>query len=93
MRDVNATLAERHLEVTVTDEAKEWLLAEAGVEPSTGARPLRRTIQRHVQDAVSELLISQHGEKIDVIEVSVEDGKLGLATAKGHLGAEVAAES
>ncbi len=37
----------------------------AGVEPSTGARPLRRTIQRHVQDAVSEILIRQQGESIE----------------------------
>ena len=78
--DVNSTLAERHLEVTVQDDAKEWLLEKAGVDPSTGARPLRRTIQRHIQDAVSELLIAQHGEKIESIEVSVEDGKLSLST-------------
>ncbi len=79
LADVNATLAERHLEVRVSDDAKEWLLAQAGIDPSTGARPLRRTIQRHVQDAVSELLITQHGEKIESIEVSVQDGELRLA--------------
>ena len=89
MSDVNATLAERHLEVSMSTEAKEWLLREAGIDPSTGARPLRRTIQRHVQDAVSELLISQHGERIELIEVSVEDGMLQLAVA----GSEVVAES
>jgi len=76
--DVNMTLRERGLEVEVTDEAKEWLLAEAGIDPSTGARPLRRTIQRHVQDAVSEVLISRHGEETELIHISIEDGSLVL---------------
>ena len=76
MTDVNATLAERDLVVTLDEAAKEWLLARAGLDPSTGARPLRRTIQRHVQDAVSELLISRHGTKIEKIEGSVDEGEL-----------------
>jgi ATP-dependent Clp protease ATP-binding subunit ClpC len=53
LEDVNKTLAQRDLHVAVDLEAKEWLLTKAGIEPATGARPLRRTIQRHVQDAVS----------------------------------------
>ena len=77
LRDVNETLAERGLKVTVSDAAREWLLAKAGVEPSTGARPLRRTIQRHIQDAVSEILIHQFGgEPVELIEVDLEDGEL-----------------
>ncbi|MEM9554635.1 MAG: ATP-dependent Clp protease ATP-binding subunit [Acidobacteriota bacterium] len=78
LHDVNHTLADRGLQVAVSDEAKDWLLERAGIEPSTGARPLRRTIQRHVQDAVSELLIRQHGEKIETISVEVRDGELHL---------------
>lgn len=76
LRDVNATLAERSLRVEVSPEAKAWLLERAGIEPATGARPLRRTIQRHVQDAVSEILIAQPGESLEAIEVTVEDGEL-----------------
>jgi ATP-dependent Clp protease ATP-binding subunit ClpC len=75
--DVNQTLSERGLTVTVTTPAKEWLLAKAGIEPSTGARPLRRTIQRHIQDAVSEILINRlGGEAIELIEVDLEGGEL-----------------
>ena len=77
--DVNTTLGERHLQVEVSEDAKEWLLERAGIDPSTGARPLRRTIQRYIQDAVSELLIAQYGQKIETIEVSLVDGELHLA--------------
>jgi ATP-dependent Clp protease ATP-binding subunit ClpC len=74
--DVNVTLAERTLRLEVSPAAKQWLLDRAGVEPSTGARPLRRTIQRHVQDAVSEILITSHGEAIERIDVDLVDGEL-----------------
>jgi ATP-dependent Clp protease ATP-binding subunit ClpC len=77
--EVNLTLAERGLEVDVSPEAREWLLEKAKVEPATGARPLRRTIQRHIQDAVSEILISRHGLETGKIDVRVEDGELKLA--------------
>ena len=75
--DVNETLAERGLHLEISPEAREWLLHKADIEPSTGARPLRRTIQRHIQDAVSEILINQHGgESIDRIHVDLENGAL-----------------
>ncbi len=78
LEDVNMTLEERGLAVVVSDEAKEWLLEKAGIDPSTGARPLRRTIQRHVQDAVSEVLIARHGEDMELIHITVADNELEL---------------
>ena len=78
LSDVNETLTERHLRIEVDGEARDWLLEKAGIDPSTGARPLRRTIQRHVQDAVSELLISHHGDPIEWIDVGVADDALDL---------------
>jgi len=74
--DVNETLHERGLQVELDDAAKEWLLARAGVDPSTGARPLRRTIQRYIQDPVSEILLSQYGEPIELIVVGVKEDEL-----------------
>ena len=88
LRDVNLTLAHRGLEVRASCEAKDWLLDEAGIEPATGARPLRRTIQRHIQDAISEILIQMPGEGIDVIEVTASGGALRF---ESHL-REVAAQ-
>jgi len=76
LAEVNETLAQRRLRVELTETAKKWLLARAGLDPSTGARPLRRTIQRHVQDEISELLIRSGGEEPGSYEVDVEGEQL-----------------
>ncbi len=70
IEDFNETIGERGLRVDVSPEAREWLLEQAGIEPSTGARPLRRTIQRHLQDAVSDLLIERRESPVPRIEVT-----------------------
>jgi ATP-dependent Clp protease ATP-binding subunit ClpC len=76
--EINTTLKERGLSINLTDAAKDWLLKEAGVDPSTGARPLRRALQRHVQDPVSEVLISESDGSVERIEVSVEGDSLSF---------------
>jgi len=50
-------LAERKLSVTLTDAAKEYLI-EVGFDPAFGARPLKRAIQRHVQDQLAMKLLA-----------------------------------
>ncbi len=74
--EINETLARQSLSVELTLAARKWLLDQAGLDPSTGARPLRRTLQRHVQDAVSDLLIRSGGEGIESFEGDV--GEEGL---------------
>jgi ATP-dependent Clp protease ATP-binding subunit ClpC len=74
--EINVTLAERDLSVRLSDEAKTWLLGVAGIDPSTGARPLRRALQRHVQDPVSEILISEAEGSVSEVSVGVADGEL-----------------
>ena len=76
LEDVNVTLAQRNLRVEVTPAGKEWLLKRAGIDASTGARPLRRTIQRHVQDTISELLIRAGKQDFEVIEADVNGSEL-----------------
>ena len=78
VEEINETLAQRRLRIEITDAAREWLLKRAGVEPSTGARPLRRTIQRHVQDAISEILIRSSGQDFESFDVDVRDGELAI---------------
>ena len=76
LRDVNLNLVDRNLHLEVSPEARDWLLERASIDPSTGARPLRRTIQRHVQDAVSEMLIQNRDEPIERIDVVVHGEEL-----------------
>ncbi len=76
LSDVNETLAERTLKIVADDASKEWLLEKAGVEPSTGARPLRRTIQRYLQDQISDILIQRGSDDVELIEVTVNDDEL-----------------
>ncbi len=56
---VNKTLADKDLRLELTEEAREWL-AKEGYDPAYGARPLRRVIQRHIEDTLSEEVL--HGK-------------------------------
>jgi ATP-dependent Clp protease ATP-binding subunit ClpA len=56
MKRVTEQLKAKDLEIELTDAAK-TLLAEQGYDPALGARPLRRTIQRLVEDPLSEKLL------------------------------------
>jgi len=76
--EVRETLAQRGLTLELTEEAKGWLLERAGIEPATGARPLRRAIQRHVQDAISDLLIRSDGESVEGFDGDVAEGAAEL---------------
>lgn len=57
VQQLNANLASREITITLTDEAKKWLLDQTISDRSYGARPLRRTLQRYVEDPLSEALI------------------------------------
>jgi ATP-dependent Clp protease ATP-binding subunit ClpC len=78
--DVNTTIATKGAQIDMDDAAIEWLLAQSGDDPNMGARPLRRAIQKHVEDRVSELLIAARDEKIESIEVRVGPEGLTVAT-------------
>ncbi|QCD59241.1 ATP-dependent Clp protease ATP-binding subunit [Streptomyces hawaiiensis] len=65
--------------VTFTDRAVEWL-AERGYQPEYGARPLRRTIQREVDNELSRLLLDGRVEENGRVTVDVEDGHLAFST-------------
>ncbi|HEY7095868.1 MAG TPA: ATP-dependent Clp protease ATP-binding subunit, partial [Terriglobales bacterium] len=54
---LNQNLAQKSITVTVTDEAKKWILAQTLTDRSYGARPLRRALQKYIEDPLSEALI------------------------------------
>ena len=68
-------LAVRKISLELTREAKAWL-AEEGYDPVFGARPLKRVIQRQVQDPLAEMLLA--GDILDGMTVEVSAGPEGL---------------
>ncbi|MBC6135305.1 AAA domain-containing protein [Listeria booriae] len=63
LADLNAMLAPQDIELTVPAEVKEKL-ADIGYDPNFGARPLRRTIQTHLEDAIADFMIEQPDAKV-----------------------------
>ncbi len=57
MHEIAARLREQDVEITLTDAARSWL-AEKGFDPQFGARPLRRTLQRYIENPLSLKLLS-----------------------------------
>ncbi len=68
VRQLKKRLADRHLDIELTDAAKSTLARE-GFDPTYGARPLKRTIQREIQDKLAMMLLEgkfKEGDKIVV---------------------------
>ena len=83
VKKLDDRLFDRHMSLDLTDEAKD-LLAQKGFDPLLGARPLRRVIQRDIEDAISEKILM--GELTDGEHVKVDaegEGPLGEFTFEG----------
>jgi ATP-dependent Clp protease ATP-binding subunit ClpC len=78
IRQLNTSLSEKGIRITVTDDAYRWLIDKTCGDRSYGARPLRRAIQKHIEDVLSESLIlgklPSHGE----IEIFVDQERLAF---------------
>ncbi len=75
MKRVREQLTAKDIDIELTDATKE-LLAEKGYDPALGARPLRRTIQRMVEDPLSEKLLHREFRAGQTIIVDVLDGEI-----------------
>ena len=82
LRHLAERLEERKLSVTATDAAREYL-ANKGFAPAFGARPLKRLIQREVQDALAMKLLGGEIREGDAVEIDVEGGGLAFRVAAG----------
>jgi ATP-dependent Clp protease ATP-binding subunit ClpB len=76
MKRLQKLLDERKIAITLEPSARDWL-AEKGWDPAYGARPLKRVIQKSVQDPLAELILS--GRIKDGEKVTISAGKQGLA--------------
>ena len=76
VEQLNLNLKEKGITVTIRDEGVDWLLKKTLSDRSYGARPLRRAIQRHIEDTLSEAFIRGQIRPQRPIEIGVEDGSL-----------------
>src|SRR2546427_5740678 len=80
LRRAREQLKAKDVEIELTDEAKN-LLAEKGYDPALGARPLRRTLQRLVEDPLSEKLLWKEFKAGETVIVDVRDGDIAFEHA------------
>ncbi|EGI56400.1 ATP-dependent chaperone ClpB [Sphingomonas sp. S17] len=73
-------LADRKISLHLTDAAREWL-GRVGYDPVYGARPLRRAVQRHLQDPLAEAILRGEVKDGSTVTVDEGDGKLTLSVA------------
>ncbi|HUP60829.1 MAG TPA: ATP-dependent Clp protease ATP-binding subunit [Thermoanaerobaculia bacterium] len=83
--DVNNALVHKNVQIAVDDSVVQWLLGKAKEEANSGARPLRRAIQRHVEDELSEYMIrhkdtiperidiTMHGDEVLLVPRTIEE--------------------
>lgn len=71
--DVNRTLAKKNIILTVSDEAKNWLVQE-GYDEALGARPLRRVIEQQIRDKIADLYLQD--QSIREIEAVVDKNEI-----------------
>ena len=86
LRRLEKRLAERKIALIVTDAARK-LLAERGWDPVYGARPLKRAIQRLVQDPLAMQMLEGKFVEGDIVEVGAKGGELVFSRAKVAVGA------
>ncbi|MCY7012258.1 ATP-dependent Clp protease ATP-binding subunit [Streptococcus sanguinis] len=78
--DVNQRLATNDIHLDVTEKVKEKLV-DLGYDPKMGARPLRRTIQDHIEDAITDFYLENPSEK-ELKAVMTSNGKILIKSAK-----------
>ncbi|MFA5309383.1 MAG: AAA family ATPase [Dehalococcoidales bacterium] len=92
IKDLESRLAERQIGLELTDKAKAWLSKE-GYDPVYGARPLRRVIEREVENPLSGKILRAELNEGDTVKVNVDkEGKLTFKN-KASARAKVAAEA
>lgn len=80
LSDVNARLAINGIHLDVTDKVKEKLV-DLGYDPKMGARPLRRTIQEHIEDAITDYYLENPSEK-ELRAIMTSNGNIIIKSSK-----------
>ena len=81
---LNEQLIQQGLTIDMTEDAKKWL-AEKGYDRNFGARPLRRAIQKHLEDVLSDEMLKGRFKNGGVVEVTLGDDELVFSEKSGAL--------
>ncbi|HZO99851.1 MAG TPA: AAA family ATPase, partial [Terriglobia bacterium] len=82
---MNQNLAQKNISLTLSPEAGRWILEKTCGDRSYGARPLRRALQKYVEDPLSEALIQGEIQPPAVLEVIVENDALSYRAVNAKL--------
>ena len=75
LKNTQNALDNKNIKLEVSEEAKKYILKK-GTDLKYGARPLRRAIQKYIEDEISEMILKGEIEQYQTVEVSLEDDKL-----------------
>ena len=82
LRKVRARLANKRIDLHLTEKARDFLINK-GFDPSYGARPLRRAIERHLEDPLAEELLRGNITGDEVVDVGATDDRLTFGQLAG----------
>ena len=72
---INETLVHRQVQIALTPEARQWILEKTCSDRNYGARPLRRALQKYVEDPLSEALIQGGLQRPATLEIYLSSGR------------------
>lgn len=75
---INKTLLTHGIEIRLTEEAKRWIVDKTCTDRSYGARPIRRALQKHIEDPLSDSLIQGEIQSATTVEISLKEGVLNF---------------
>jgi ATP-dependent Clp protease ATP-binding subunit ClpB len=81
LHHLEGLLADRNIKITLDQSARDWL-AEAGYDPVYGARPLKRVIQRNLQNPLAGLILEGAVKDGEAVQVTASEAGLVIG---GHL--------
>lgn len=88
LKNLNSIIAGRDLEIVLTDDAKKWLIDKTCTDRKYGARPLKRALQKYIEDEISEGLLKGEIPEPGIIEVFANGDSLafrGLTTEMSEI--------
>ena len=75
---LNKMIESRELKIVLTDDARAWLIKKTSADRKYGARPLKRALQKYVEDELSEALIQGEITNESVVEVFADGDRLAF---------------